>query len=599
MLFEPTNGSPKQKSTEKSERTLLSSAFSHQCFNCLGSTQEALVVAHRHKAVEAAGGVKRHTNNDQQAGTTQLDAHTGQVAQNDRQYSHRSQEDRAQEGDLVQGAGDEIAGRLAGTEAGDRAVVAAQIVGDLNGVVLDGHIEVVKGQDQQQVDDDVQRRRVVKGMEKCIPERMRCLVNLQKAADRARDRNQSGSEDDRHDTAHVQLQRQVAVLPAHLLAAHHALGVLDGDTALSVRHNDDEHDHDQCQNDQQGQQNVELGLTSGGAGQQTGNRRVQGRPVGNDRREDQEGQAIANALVIDLLAAPGDQLSTRGERCNDDHAFTHLIYIFGYLWTKVTIFAFMKTYTSNHIVFFSPTHTSAKIARAIGESIGMGRRIEIDLTTDENSSPIEIKDSITIIAVPVYAGRVAPIALQRLRRLKGNNAPAILVAVYGNRDYEDALVELRDETIQLGFTPLAAGAFIGEHSYSRPNMPIAEGRPDVTDLQIAEQFGKDCLTKLEKDETLSDFYLKGNIPYRFVGPSTPAAPVCTEECFACGECIEVCPTHAIALSDEGKIETEITKCIKCCACVKECPNGARVFDTPYTPMLHQKCAARREPELFI
>lgn len=59
--------------------------------------------------------------------------------------------------------------------------------------------------------------------------------------------------------------------------------------------------------------------------------------------------------------------------------------------------------------------------------------------------------------------------------------------------------------------------FIGEHSYSRPNMPIAEGRPDVTDLQIAEQFGKDCLTKLEKDETLSDFYLKGNIPYRFVG----------------------------------------------------------------------------------
>ncbi|MCB5696659.1 hypothetical protein LIQ92_17345 [Fusicatenibacter saccharivorans] len=39
--------------------------------------------------------------------------------------------------------------------------------------------------------------------------------------------------------------------------------------------------------------------------------------------------------------------------------------------------------------------------------------------------------------------------------------------------------------------------------------------------------------------------------------------------------------------------------MKCCACVKECPNGARVFDTPYTPMLHQKCAARREPELFI
>ena len=41
----------------------------------------------------------------------------------------------------------------------------------------------------------------------------------------------------------VQLQRQVAVLPAHLLAAHHTLGILDGDAALSVGHNNDEHDH--------------------------------------------------------------------------------------------------------------------------------------------------------------------------------------------------------------------------------------------------------------------------------------------------------------------------------------------------------------------
>ena len=223
---------------------------------------------------------------------------------------------------------------------------------------------------------------------------------------------------------------------------------------------------------------------------------------------------------------------------------------------------------TTHIVFFSPTHTSAKIARAIGDGIGMERRIETDLTLDESITPIEIKNALTIIAVPVYAGRVAPIALQRIRRLKGENAPVVLVSVYGNRDYEDALVELRDETTRLGFTPLAAGAFIGEHSYSRPGMPVAEGRPDANDLQIAEQFGKDCLK-------------------------------CTEECFACGECIEICPTHAIYLNQEGKIETEIAKCIKCCACVKECPNGARIFDTPYTPMLHEKCAARREPELFL
>ena len=144
------------------------------------------MVAHRHEAVEAAGGIKCHTNHDQQAGTAQLDAHTGQVAQNDRQHSHHSEEDRADEGDLVQRAGDEIAGRLAGTEAGDRAVVAAQIVGDLNRVVLDGHIEVVECQNQQQVDHNVQPGGVVEGVEECIPHRVCLLVDLQEAADGAR-----------------------------------------------------------------------------------------------------------------------------------------------------------------------------------------------------------------------------------------------------------------------------------------------------------------------------------------------------------------------------------------------------------------------------
>ncbi len=260
----------------------------------------------------------------------------------------------------------------------------------------------------------------------------------------------------------------------------------------------------------------------------------------------------------------------------------------------------MSRYSTNHIVFFSPTHTSAKVARAIGCGIGFGRRIEVDLTTDDGNSPIEIEDSIAIIAVPVYAGRVAPTALERVRRLRGRNALAVLVAVYGNRDYEDALVELRDETIKLGFKTLAAGAFVGEHSYSRPTMPIAEGRPDDQDLSIAGQFGRDCLAKAERTGGQpTDFFIKGNVPYRYVAPSEPAAPVCTDGCFACGQCIELCPTHAITLSDDVRIETDALRCIKCCACVKECPNGARQFDTPYTAMLHAKCQARREPKLLL
>lgn len=282
----------------------------------------------------------------------------------------------------------------------------------------------------------------------------------------------------------------------------------------------------------------------------------------------------------------------------------------------------MKEYDATHLVFFSPTHTSAKIARAVGDGIGMGRRMETDLTLDESADPIEITNALAVIAAPVYGGRVAPAALKRLKRLKGNNAPAILIAVYGNRDYEDALIELRDTAVELGFTPLSAGAFIGEHSYSTTNMPIAAGRPDASDLQIAFQFGQDSLNKLiEKTAVtspelqaacklkslggklsilLSSFFIKGTSPYKIVQAGKPACPVCTEACFVCGECVEVCPTHAISISKDGsQIETDINRCIKCCACVKECPNEARVFHTPFAAILHEKFNTRREPELFF
>ena len=282
----------------------------------------------------------------------------------------------------------------------------------------------------------------------------------------------------------------------------------------------------------------------------------------------------------------------------------------------------MKEYDATHLVFFSPTHTSAKIARAVGDGIGMGRRMETDLTLDESADPIEITNALTVIAAPVYGGRVAPVALKRLKRLKGNNAPAILIAVYGNRDYEDALIELRDTAVELGFTPLSAGAFIGEHSYSTTNMPIAAGRPDASDLQIAFQFGQDSLNKLiEKTAVtspelqaacklksfggklsilLSSFFIKGTSPYKIVQAGKPACPVCTEACFVCGECVEVCPTHAISISKDGsQIKTDINRCIKCCACVKECPNEARVFHTPFAAILHEKFNTRREPELFF
>lgn len=274
-----------------------------------------------------------------------------------------------------------------------------------------------------------------------------------------------------------------------------------------------------------------------------------------------------------------------------------------------------------HIIYYSPTHTSKKIARSIGEGTGIARRQETDLTTDSGKAEITVMDAICVVAVPVYGGLVAPTAAERILRLKAVNCVAVPVVVYGNRDYEDALVQLRDLLRGQGFTPLCGAAFIGEHSYSRPGMPVAEGRPDSNDLRIAREFGQALFRKLTDELGISDapapdsrhFALtydtpldtliatadmKGNVPYKTIGKPTPQAPVVNENCYGCGDCAGWCPTGAISIKD-GRSDTQIDLCTKCCACVKFCPTGARTFDTPYTAMLHEKCSVRREPEIFV
>ena len=97
-------------------------------------------------------------------------------------------------------------------------------------------------------------------------------------------------------------------------------------------------------------------------------------------------------------------------------------------------------YKNVHIIYFSPTHTSAKTAYAIAEGLGGSVLLESDITYDAPTEELEIHDDeLTIVAAPVYGGRVAETAMERLRVFHAHQAPVVPVVVYGNRDYEDAL----------------------------------------------------------------------------------------------------------------------------------------------------------------
>ena len=121
------------------------------------------------------------------------------------------------------------------------------------------------------------------------------------------------------------------------------------------------------------------------------------------------------------------------------------------------------------LITFSPTGNSRRVAEAIAGAIRAPVEY-VDLTPPNARTRDfgEFHDELAIIASPVYVGRVPYEVAFRLRRLMAYGTPAVLVVTYGNRAYEDALLELSDIVSEVGFKPIAACAFVGEHSFSNP-----------------------------------------------------------------------------------------------------------------------------------
>ncbi len=255
------------------------------------------------------------------------------------------------------------------------------------------------------------------------------------------------------------------------------------------------------------------------------------------------------------------------------------------------------------LVYFSATDGTKKVVKSIAEGISDSYK-EYNITFPKNRQD-ELDfgaDELLIVGVPVYAGRVPVFLMDYLLKIKGNNTPVILVAVYGNRNYDDALLELKDIFENNGFVGIAAGAFIGEHSNTSK---VGTNRPDADDLEKAKKFGNEIRKKIEN---ISDIYqlpkssVKGNYPYKEINPAPPMTPDTNNECINCGVCAKNCP--AVAINFDNYNDVDSTKCIRCSCCIKRCPVNAKainheVFNKITNLLIDNFSAVRHEPEYFI
>ncbi|EFM39422.1 4Fe-4S binding domain protein [[Eubacterium] yurii subsp. margaretiae ATCC 43715] len=238
-------------------------------------------------------------------------------------------------------------------------------------------------------------------------------------------------------------------------------------------------------------------------------------------------------------------------------------------------------------IYFSATGTTKKVIDYIIKGIGGEVISSIDLTKRDNREKKQnlsfLDVDLIIIGAPIYGGFLYKEFRNYIKYLDFQGKYIIGITLYGNAARMFATKELISIIKKGNGRLLGYGEFVGEHSYSSKDIPVAKGRPNDDDLQTALIFGEN-IRKILLDKDNQHFYYKVSLFDKIISFIADIKPVHTgkgiftipytdkEKCINCYKCVKICPKSCI----DDKIMTNRDECIVCMACVKICPTCARI-----------------------